>query len=171
MISVIFATCFFLVSFFYSPLGFALSTDQQQVATINADAATLNPKTGFCIYRGHVVLKQGTTSILADNLTIQSDGKNQLEHAIAKGNLASYSTMPDNSTLEFIAMGETIDYYPKKNLIVLRGQAKATQGKDSFAGPVINYDTKSQMVTTPFSKQNRTTIVIQPDQKLTFPKQ
>ncbi len=150
--------------------SFALSTDKLQPAVIEADSATLNQKTGICTYKGHVKLTQGSTVIAADTLITHLDRSSQLEQANALGQLASYTSMPDNSTLPFVAMAQTINYYPKKGLAVLIGQAKATQGSDSFAGPLINYDIKKQIVTTPSSTQGRTTIIIQPGQKISLPK-
>lgn len=150
-------------------LSLALNSDKQQPAFIEADSATLNHKTGICIYRGHVKLTQGSTIITADTLTTHSDSENQLDQATAVGQLATYTTQPDNNPLPFSAMGLTINYYPKKAYVELIGQAKATQGNDSFAGPRINYDIKQQIVVSPPSTEGRTTIVINPQQKLGLP--
>lgn len=161
----------FLILLLFLPIqASALNSDKQQPAYIQADSATLNHKTGICIYRGNVKLTQGTTIITADILTIYTNAKNQLKQAKAEGKLATYSTLPDNSTLQFMAVAETINYNPLTAYVELIGQAKATQGADIFAGPQINYDVKQQIVTTPRSKQGRTTIVIQPGQQISLPK-
>jgi len=146
-----------------------LSTDKQQPAFIQADSATLNHKTGVCIYRGHVKLTQGTTVISSDTLTTYSDQKNQLKLAKAVGQPATYTTLPDNSTIPMVASAQTINYDPQQALVTLTGNAKATQGNDSFAGPLIYYNIKLQTVTTPATEQGRTTIIIHPGQKVTFP--
>lgn len=149
--------------------SWALSTDKQQPAYIQADSATLNHKTGVCIYRGHVQLTQGSTTIIADTLTTYLNDQNALQQATAVGQLANYTTLPDNTKLPFTAVAQTINYYPIKAAVELIGQAKATQGSDSFAGPKINYDIKQQLVVTPPSQGGRTTIIIQPQQKMSLP--
>jgi len=145
----------------------AASSDSDQTAYVVADNTTLNYKTHTGIYRGHVKMTQGTTTILADRVVTYANKHNKLIKAIATGNLASYSTLPDNSQLLFTAAGQTINYYPIKGTVELIGQAKATQGNDSLAGPHITYDIKKQTVVSLLEKAGHTTIVIQPDQKLT----
>lgn len=159
-----------LVIFFGFPqVTFALSTDKQQNATIESDSATINHKENTCTYRGHVKLIQGTTILTADLLTTYSNAKNQLQKAIAIGQLATYTTLPDNSPNVFVAQAKTINYNPLQSQIILVGDAKATQGSDSFAGPQINYNIKNQLVTTPVSNQGRTTIVFRPGEKVSLP--
>jgi lipopolysaccharide export system protein LptA len=146
----------------------ALSADKQQTAHLQADSATLNHKTGISVYRGNVVLTQGTTVITANILTAYSDRHNQLIHAIATGAAtkpASYSTLPDNSKLPFTATALTIDYHPPQGHVEFIGQAKALQGQDNFAGNELDYDMNNQIVVSPPSAGNRTTIIIQPDQQ------
>lgn len=153
----------------FPALSWALTTDKQQNANIVANSASINYKKHICIYRGNVKLTQGSTVLTADVLTTFANAKNQLQKAIAVGKLASYTTLPDNSPLPFAAVAETINYYPLQSQIYLIGQAKATQGNDSFAGYQINYNTKLQSISTPATPHERTTIVFQPTQKVNLP--
>lgn len=155
---------FFMICIF--PLtSFALKSDQQKPVYVEADSAVLNYKTGICQYQGNVKLTQGTTTVAANLLITYSDKHKKLQQAIATGLPASYSTLPDNSKIPFTASGNTIKYYPPKGYIEFIENAKAIQGKDTFAGPQINYDIKRQTVSSPSSHQGHTSIVIQPDQK------
>lgn len=158
----------FLFLYLIPVLSFGLSSDKQQPAYLQSDSATLNHKTGISIYRGNVKLTQGTTVITADILTTYTDQHNQLIKAIGTGtstHLASYSTLPDNNKLPFTAVAIIIHYYPLRSWVEFTDQAKATQGKDNFAGPQLNYDINREIVTSPASKLGRTQIIIQPDQK------
>ncbi len=170
MLKSILITLVFLAALTIANFSYALSTDKQQPAYIQSDTATLNHKTKICIYSGHVKLTQGSTVILSDTLTTYSDEQNQLEQATAVGKLATYSTLPDNSEQKLVATAVTINYYPKKAQVELIGDAKAMQGSDSFAGPRINYDIKHQIINSPASNEGRTTIIIQPGQKIGLPK-
>ena len=153
----------------YASHSFALSTDKQQPALLQADSATINHKTGISVYTGHVKLVQGSTVITADVLTTLSTNQNQLELATAIGNPATYSTLPDNTTMMFNASALTLKYQVPSQQVDLTGNAKALQGNDSFAGPHIIYDIKQQLVISPPSDQGHTTILIQPTQKVTLP--
>lgn len=149
-------------------LSFALSSDNNKPADLVADSAVLNHNSGIGIYRGHVILTQGTTIIKADVLTTYLDQHHQLIKAIAVGtptNLASYSTLPDNNKLPFSAIALTINYFPPRNWIEFIGQAKATQGQDNFSGPKLTYDVARKIVASPSSPQGRTHIILQPNQK------
>ncbi len=159
-------TIIILLLLSYVPIEcLALSSDKTQPVFVESDWATLNHKTGISTYHGHVKLTQGTTVVTADNLVTYTDKHNQLLKAVATGQLASYSTLPDNSKLLFTAVALTINYYPPKGYTEFIGQAKAIQGNDTYAGPQINYDINLQIVTSPKSQQGRTSIVILPSQK------
>lgn len=149
-------------------LSFALASDKQQPAYLQADNATLNHKTGISIYRGNVKLTQGTTVVTGDIITAYTDKHNQLIKAVAVGTAAqraSYSTLPDNSKLQFTAIALTINYYPPQGHAEFIGLAQATQGQDTYTGPRLNYDINNEIVTSPTSHQGRTMIIIQPSQK------
>src|SRR5438105_465434 len=76
---------------------FALDTDRQQIASLKADSADINRKSGINNYRGHVEFIQGTTQIQSDVGMTKTDEKNQLLEAIAKSEsetLAHYQTQP-----------------------------------------------------------------------------
>lgn len=157
---------FFILGLLSPLLAIAASSDKDQNAFIVADSTTLNYKTHTGIYRGHVKMTQGTTTLLADEVITYGNKHNKLIRAIATGQPARYSTLPDHSHLLFTAIGETIDYYPLQGRVELIGQAQAKQGNDSLAGPHITYNINQQTVVSLFQKTQRTTIVIQPDQKL-----
>jgi lipopolysaccharide export system protein LptA len=154
-----------VMSCLFPMTSFALKSDQEQTAYVKADSAVLNYKTGICQYQGHVKFTQGTTAVTANLVITYTDKHNKVQEAIATGSPASYSTLPDKNKIPFVATAETIKYYPQKGYVKFITNAQATQGKDKFAGNQLNYDIKQQIVSSPASHQERTSIVIQPDQK------
>lgn len=50
--------------------------------------------------------------------------------------------------------------------VIALGNAYATQGHDTYSGPQLNYEIKTNTITSPSSPQGRTKIIIQPNQKL-----
>lgn len=154
------------ILFFILPLfAHAASTDKLQIANLVADETTLNYKTHIGVYRGHVKLTQGTTTILGDKIITYGDKNNKLIKAVAIGQPASYTTLPDNSQLPFTAVGDILHYYPILGIVDAIGKAKAIQGNDSLAGAHIKYDIKQQVVISLPEKNSQTTIIIQPNQK------
>jgi lipopolysaccharide export system protein LptA len=148
----------------------ALSTDNQQPATITADTITYNRNTGVGVYIGHVQIAQGTTHIEADRITTYTDKANKLTKAVAIGNPARYTTLPDAKQSILIATASTITYQPLAKLIVLTGHAKVKQGSNNITSPKIIYNIQTQVATTTSINQERTVITYTPESTATPPK-
>jgi lipopolysaccharide export system protein LptA len=144
----------------------ALDSDDQQIMHINSDGSTFNYKTGVNIYEGHVKIDQGTTHLTADRLVTTNNSKHKMEEAVAYGltQLAEYTTQPKPGDAILHAKAKVIKFYPAKSVVFLEGDVIVTQGKNSFAGPVIVYNIKDQIVTAPPSKTGRASIIIEPGQ-------
>lgn len=142
----------------------ALSQDRNATLLLTSATANLNLETGISIYEGNVKLEQGSTHLSADRLIVYTDKQNQLQQAIAIGKPARYRTLSQLNKPEFHADANTIEYHPKKNLIVLIGNAQAYQDNNTYKGPRIEYHTESQTVVSPESNAGRTTIIIQQKQ-------
>jgi len=149
--------------------AYALSQDRHSTLLLTSATANLNFETGISIYEGKVKLNQGTTQLLADKLVVHTDKQSQLQQAIATGKPAQYRTLPQLNKPEFHADANTIEYYPKKNLIILIGNARAYQNNNVYKGPRIEYHTESQTVISPESDAGRTTIIIQQKQPSAAP--
>jgi len=137
-------------------------TANKEPLEISADFAKMDHAKGIGVFRGHVRLDQGKSHLTAKKLTIYTDKKNQLVKAIAKGKLAHFWSKTDPKKPEFHARALSIEYYAKKNIVVLSGKAVARQGPNSFSGPRIVYDRTTQVVTSYQSKSSRTEIVLIP---------
>jgi len=129
---------------------------------ISADFAKMDHTTGIGVFKGNVRLAQGKNHLTARKLTIYTDKKNQLVKAIAKGKLAHFWSESKLKKPTFHAQALTIEYYAKKDSVVLLGEAVAKQGVNSFRGPRIVYNRKTQVVTSYKSKSARTQIVLIP---------
>src|SRR5579872_4726259 len=145
---------------------FALQGDDQQIMHIISDGSTFNYKTGMNVYEGHVKIDQGTTHLTADRVVTTKNNNHKMEQAIAYGltQLAEYTTIPKPGDAVLHAKAKVIKFYPAKSIVFLEGDVVVTQGKNSFAGPVIVYNVKDQIVTAPPSKTGRATIIIEPSQ-------
>lgn len=162
------AKYYLFITIFISSLSVALNTDRHEILHAKSNSATLDHNTRISTYRGNVIVDQGTTHLTGDTLTVHTNEKNQVTDVITLGTakkLATYRTIPELGKKEFYAEAETIQYYPQQNKVLFIGKAKATQDQHIFTGPRIEYDTVQQIVTSPASKEGRTTIVLQPQKK------
>jgi len=159
-------TLILLTTLFCSTVVFSLESDQKKPLLLSANSAEFSNKTHKGIYIGKVQLDQGTTHLKAHEATTYANEKNQLTLAIAKGlkeTQAHYWTITDEKKPPLHAFANTIKYYPGKHLIELIGNAKVTQGDDSYQAPIITYDTLNQHVVSKANKYGRTTIIVHPN--------
>ena len=124
------------------------------------------------VYRGDVVITQGTMKITGDTVTITQNKNGDVEVFTSIGKPAYYEQKPAADKEIVKAYGLTIQYFAANERIVLIDQAKVVQEGNTFEGEKIVYDTQRQIVnagratntdvTTP---RPRVDMVIQPRKK------
>ena len=128
--------------------------------TIQSDKAEFNYHNKTAYHQGHVILTQGNRTIYANELTIENNDKNEIKAIIAKGSPAKYKFSNKEEMLKGDA--NTIEFYPNEHKLSLLGNALLNHGGDTINGPIIHYDIDKQtMISLPKDNQ-RTTIVLQP---------
>ena len=118
----------------------ALSTDKDQPIEIEADSADLDDAKGVTIYRGNVVLIQGSVRMTGDTMTVYFTD-DELDTMIMEGKPATYRQLPDDSEIYDEAEALRMEYYELKNLVILIDKASFKQEGLSFSGNRIEYDT------------------------------
>jgi len=141
---------------------YALTSDRQQHILIQADNATIDRAKGINTLRGHVEIVQGSTHLVGNKVVLYTDKQDQLNYAIATGSLARYWTQPHENKAKVYAKAETIKYFPLRNRVELRGKAEVKQAGDVFSGPVITYNTLTEVVKSQASKAGRIVITLLP---------
>ncbi|MCZ6803798.1 MAG: lipopolysaccharide transport periplasmic protein LptA [Proteobacteria bacterium] len=122
--------------------AFALSTDNQQDMEIEADTAEMDDITGISIYRGNVIVIQGSMTIMGHTLTVYFDDNDDMELAIMNGNPATYRQLPDNSEVYDEAEALQMEYYSLKDYVILIDNALVIKDDGSrMTGSRIEYDT------------------------------
>ena len=150
----------------------ALPEDRNQPIRVQADTAELDDRQGVAVYRGDVVITQGTMKITGDTVTITQNKNGDVEVFNSIGKPAYYEQQPAVDKEIVKAYGLTIQYVATNERIVLIDQAKVVQEGNTFEGEKIVYDTQRQIVnagrasnadiTTP---RPRVDMVIQPRKK------
>ncbi|MDH5191933.1 MAG: lipopolysaccharide transport periplasmic protein LptA [Gammaproteobacteria bacterium] len=142
----------------------ALSTDKQQPVNIEADWVDVNKQKGTSIYKGRVIITQGSIRIDSDVATVYRN-KNGIEKIIATGNPAKFRQRPDNETEDIRGEGKRLEYFSSIDKLHLYEKAVLWQYKDVFTGDHINYDTRQHVVRAtgkPGDSKERVRVTIQP---------
>ncbi len=130
-----------------SGAALALSTDSGQPINIEADRAEADNARRVTIYRGDVIITQGTLKITGETVTIYYDEQSRLTKLVSVGKPARFRQLPDgqsNIPKNYQkARAKRMEYYARKDLIVLLGSAVFDQGGDRVAAERIVYDSKN----------------------------
>lgn len=127
-----------------SALG--LSSDSEQPIEIEADMAELDDRKRVTIYRGDVVVTQGSLLMKGDVFTVYYDENQELDYATMDGNPAYYRQLPDNSEVYDEAWARRMEYHEQKGEVILIREARVVQDGLEFTGERIEYDTINSRV-------------------------
>ena len=119
----------------------ALSTDKQQDIEIEADTAEMDDIKGITIYRGDVVVIQGSIRMTGHTMTVYFNENDDMELVIMQGKPATYRQLPDDSKVYDEAEALQMEYYALKDYVILIDKALVTQEGLRFSGSRIEYDT------------------------------
>tara|TARA_B110000090_G_C13279505_1_gene407468 strand:+ start:366 stop:938 length:573 start_codon:yes stop_codon:yes gene_type:complete len=122
---------------------FALPDDRQKPISIESDYAERNEKTGRTVYRGNVVISQGSVLIEADQITLHVE-KNKISRIECTGKPASFQQKPAREDPIMIARADHIDYLPAPNKLSLKYNAMLSRDGTIIKGDSIDYDIDRQ---------------------------
>lgn len=127
-----------LLSLITSP-AWALKSDRDQPALIEADDIEFDFNKGTRKYHGNVLVIQGTLRIKADKLHAFYKG-DELSSVKAWGNLARFKSRPDGKKDDVEGWAKRIIVDHQKNILTLIGKAALKQGPDTARGETIIYN-------------------------------
>jgi len=123
--------------------GWALLGDSSAPISVEADYAERDEAADTMVYRGNVVIRQGTLLIEAEQVELFSQA-GELAQIVSRGQLARYSQQMSDTAEPISAEAEQIDYQPSDNRITLRGNATLSRDGTLLKGERIDYDFTSQ---------------------------
>ena len=118
----------------------ALSTDRDQPIDIVADRAEHDDVKRVTIYRGNVMIDQGSLHITGDTVTIHFDEHDDVAKMIAVGVPAHFRQLSDGETEHRKAWANRMEYFPGHDLIVLLGEARYQKQGSEIAADRLVYD-------------------------------
>ncbi|HLV17730.1 MAG TPA: lipopolysaccharide transport periplasmic protein LptA [Pseudomonas sp.] len=150
--------------------AWALPTDRDQPIHVQADSAELDDRQGKAVYRGDVIITQGTLKITGNVVTVTRNAQGDIDTFTAEGRPAYYEQQPEAGESLVHAYGRTIQYFAGDERIVLTGQARVVRDGNTFEGERIVYETRTQVVNAgrvdgSGTSRSRVDMVIQPRKK------
>jgi len=131
---------FLISSICISTHAFALKSDRDQPAEIQADNTEIDFKSGVRTLTDNVLVVQGTLRLKADKLIAEYNKEGDLSKATAWGSLARFKQRPDNKPDDVEGWGKkmVVDY--TSNTLTLIGSAALKQGGSTARGDTIVYN-------------------------------
>lgn len=125
----------------------ALESDSEQPIEISANAAMVDEDQGKSVYKGDVVITQGTLKVTAEEVEIYT-ADNEVTQIIALAEdkkLAHYQQQTSDPSSgarnEMVsAEAQKITYLVQEERLHLAGDAKLRQDEDVFTGELLYYD-------------------------------
>ncbi len=142
----------------------ALPEDKTLPFELTSDSAQFDQAKGLGIYKGNVLLKQGTMEIRSTESRVYMVNQ-ELEHIEGDGPI-TMKYLPDLAKPWINGQGEKLHYDAKTGIVTLTGKAKMVQGEDEITGDVMTYDVNKDVVRAVGSGKNQVRIEIKPNSAL-----
>ncbi|MCZ6502521.1 MAG: lipopolysaccharide transport periplasmic protein LptA [Gammaproteobacteria bacterium] len=144
----------------------ALTSDGQQPFHIQADTAVMDAQ-GSSVYRGNVIIEQGTLQIKADEIEIITNDSEVIQIIASTDadskKLAQFEQLPDDSEDRVYAEARKITYLVQEEKLHLSGKATLKQTKDILTGELVYYDISQGIMSLKSNGQNdRINVTINP---------
>ena len=121
----------------------ALQTDSDQPIAIVADQAEHDDIKRVTIYRGSVVIDQGSLRITGDTVTIRFDAQDEVAKMTVVGAPAHFRQSSEGETGHRKAWAGRMEYFPGQDLIMLLGEARYEKDGSRVQADRLVYDSRN----------------------------
>jgi lipopolysaccharide export system protein LptA len=145
--------------------------DRDKDIEIESDMMTVDDAKSISIYKGDVVMTQGTLIIKASELTVREDSQG-FQHSTAIGKPTTFKQKRDGIDEYIEGRAERIEYDGHMDKVHLYSKASVKRGNDTVFGDYIMYDTNAEFAQALSGstkdengsniKKRRTTVIIKP---------
>jgi lipopolysaccharide export system protein LptA len=117
--------------------------DRDKDIEIESDMMTVDDAKSISIYKGDVVMTQGTLIIKASELTVREDSQG-FQHSTAIGKPTTFKQKRDGIDEYIEGRAERIEYDGHMDKVHLYSKASVKRGNDTVFGDYIMYDTNAE---------------------------
>ncbi len=132
----------------------ALESDVDKPIEVEADSVEIDEGENTSIYKGNVVLIQGSIRLTADRITVIQN-ENKSDQIKAVGRPARIIQTPKDGGKPVKGHSSRMEYYVDSDMLYLIGNAELTQDKDTFKSDRIAYDRKKSLIKGGTSAQGK----------------
>lgn len=120
------------------------ATDAVEKIHIDADHMQLNIESGYSVYTGNVIIRQGQLKLTGDRVTLKQSNE-EIERITVTGKPAHYNHVTEKGE-NIQAESERMVYTANQNKLVMTINAKLKQPNHQVSSQKIVYDTKKKIV-------------------------
>ena len=124
----------------------ALDSDADQPATLEANDFEIDLKSGQRIYRGDVVYRQGSIRLDCDELVTVFNDDGELDKAICTGDPGKFKQRPEGEDSDMVGKAREITMDQVDELVIMKSRADVKQGTLHLTGRLITYDMSTEKV-------------------------
>ena len=151
-----------LVIALLAPLcGFAAGKDRQQPVNLRADSIEIDQKKKTSLYRGHVLLTQGTLRLTAARAEARQRG-NQVETVTAEGAPVTFRHRPEGSVEYIEGKAGRAHYQVTERRVDLYRNVSVQHGRDTFRAAVAHYDLDNRNLIAEGDAERRAYVALVP---------
>lgn len=143
-----------------SPLVHARKGDLSAPVQVKADQSDFDQHKGTQIFKGNVVVSQGSLRITADRIEVRLKN-NRLDSIHASGSPARFEQENDLGQ-RISGQCDGLDYIATQKRLTLKGNAKLSQPGRTLKGHAIEFDVEASTVRAKGQGKKQVTIIIQP---------
>ena len=129
----------------FSGALWALESDSRQPIYIDSNTATYNDQAQTSVYTGNVVTVQGSLKVNSDKLVVYLKN-GEIDKLVATGKPARFEQLPEKGQEKIKGKALIGEYYPSKNLLILKKNAEVWQGGNKTVSELIRYDSKNSLI-------------------------
>ena len=158
-----FLPVFLLANFILIPVVFALEGDKSQPISIESNSGFYDDKKGLSIYKGEVIIIQGSMRLEADKLVVYLENR-EIQKMVATGNPVKFKQTPEEGKEDVRGNSLIAEYYPESKLLIMMQEAIVWQGENSTASERIEYNRISEVLKAgdAESATKRVRVILQP---------
>jgi lipopolysaccharide export system protein LptA len=118
------------------------------------------------VYRGNVLITQGSLELKAEEMQIDASSGEDKEIFVATGTPAQYSQQQENGTMVY-ARANKIEYHRETRTLSLEGNAEVEQNSSSVKGNSIVFNMELEQIMAQGQNQGdgRVITILQPENK------
>lgn len=156
----------FIVATLFSASSLAGKEDFTQTIEIASDYQLVNGITKKAVYRGDVLITQGSLKVTADEMQVDASQGEGNEIFIATGTPAEYSQRQEDGSL-VTAKAQKIEYHLNTRSLSLIGDAEIEQNTSSVKGSSIEFNMELEQIIAKGTDQEngRVITIFQPESK------